>query len=319
MTRTATLEDVAQKAHVSKMTVSRVINHPELVAPELQVVVEDAMRKLNYHPNNAARALAKNQTSVVKFVILEDIDHMDPYYTNILFGMATELKKKNYSLQLLLKGSQIEQGPADGFVITGTRVDDYPMLNALKEPFILFGENRGGYDFVDTDNLGGETMATEYALKQGYRNLVFIGLDVKEAFEFSREAGYVNAMQQNKKIPSVNRVKNSATAARAFMQEHLSEYPKNTCFICGSDRIATGVIQALVEEEKEIPGDYGVIGFDGILLDKVSSPKITTVKQDLWKIGENLAQLILRKINQNGAPQGEMFIKPTLSKAESTK
>lgn len=110
MKRTATLEDVARKAHVSKMTVSRVINHPELVAPELQVVIEDAMHKLNYHPNNAARALAKNQTSVVKFVILEDVDDTDPYFTNVLFGMATELKKQNYSLQLLLKGSQLDQG-----------------------------------------------------------------------------------------------------------------------------------------------------------------------------------------------------------------
>lgn len=63
MKRTTTLEDVARKAHVSKMTVSRVINHPELVAPELQLVVEDAMHKLNYHPNHAARALATRPMS----------------------------------------------------------------------------------------------------------------------------------------------------------------------------------------------------------------------------------------------------------------
>ena len=234
MKRTATLEDVARKAHVSKMTVSRVINHPELVASELQVVVEDAMHKLNYHPNNAARALAKNQTSVVKFVILEDVDDTDPYFTNVLFGMATELKKQNYSLQLLLKGSQLDQGAADGYVITGARTDDYPQLNELKQPFVLFGENRGGYDFVDTNNLLGETMATKYALKAGYRNVVFIGIDVREAFEFSREAGYVNTMQQNKKIPSVFRVENSLAAAREFIQDHLGEFPKNTCFACAT-------------------------------------------------------------------------------------
>lgn len=319
MKRTATLEDVARKAHVSKMTVSRVINHPELVAPELQVVVEDAMHKLNYHPNNAARALAKNQTSVVKFVILEDVDDTDPYFTNVLFGMATELKKQNYSLQLLLKGSQLDQGAADGYVITGARTDDYTQLNELKQPFVLFGENRGGYDFVDTNNLLGETMATKYALKAGYRNVVFIGIDVREAFEFSREAGYVNTMQQNKKIPSVFRVENSLAAAREFIQDHLGEFPKNTCFSCASDRIAMGVIQALVEAEAKIPEDFGVIGYDGVLLDRVSSPTITTVKQNLWLIGEKLAELILRKIAQNGAPQGEVFIEPTLSEAESTK
>lgn len=188
MKRTTTLEDVARKAHVSKMTVSRVINHPELVAPELQLVVEDAMHKLNYHPNHAARALATNQTNVVKFVILEDVDGTDPYFTNVLFGVATGLKKENYTLQLLLDGKQINQGAADGVIITGARTGEYPMLNQIKMPFVLFGENRGGYDFVDTNNLQGETMAAEYALKRGYSNIVFIGIDVKEAFEFSREA-----------------------------------------------------------------------------------------------------------------------------------
>lgn len=62
-----------------------------------------------------------------------------------------------------------------------------------------------------------------------------------------------------------------------------------------------------------------MIGYDGVLLDRVSSPTITTVKQNLWLIGEKLAELILRKIAQNGAPQGEIFIEPTLSEAESTK
>ncbi|WP_259276192.1 LacI family DNA-binding transcriptional regulator [Lactobacillus delbrueckii] len=286
MKRTATLEDVARKAHVSKMTVSRVINHPELVAPELQVVVEDAMHKLNYHPNNADRALAKNQTSVVKFVILEDVDDTDPYFTNVLFGMAMELK---IFPPAALEGEPADQGAADSYVITGARTDDYPQLNELKQPFVLFGENRGGYDFVDTNNLLGGAMATKYALKAGYRNVIFIGIDIREAFEFSREAGYVNTMQQNKKIPSVFRVENSLAAAREFIQDHLGEFPKNTCFACASDRIAMGVIQALVEAEAKIPEDFGVIGYDGVLLDRVSSPTITTVKQNLWLIGEKLA------------------------------
>ena len=319
MKRTTTLEDVARKAHVSKMTVSRVINHPELVAPELQLVVEDAMHKLNYHPNHAARALATNQTNVVKFVILEDVDSTDPYFTNVLFGVATGLKKENYTLQLLLDGKQINQGAADGVIITGARTGEYPMLNQIKMPFVLFGENGGGYDFVDTNNLQGETMAAEYALKRGYSNIVFIGSDVKAAFEFSREAGYVNTMQQNKKIPRVFRLLNSSHDGRQFIEEHMDEFPKNTCFVCASDRIAMGVLQGLEAREASVPADFGVIGFDGVLLNRVASPTITTVKQALWEIGEKLAYLILRKIRQDGAPQGEMFIEPTLDVAESTK
>ena len=62
----ATLKDVAQKANVSKMTVSRVINQPELVTEELKTLVYQAMKELNYRPNTAAKALARNRTMIIK-------------------------------------------------------------------------------------------------------------------------------------------------------------------------------------------------------------------------------------------------------------
>ena len=61
-----TLADVAKEAHVSKMTVSRVINHPEKVTKELQKIVFEAMAKLDYQPNLAARALASHKTRIIK-------------------------------------------------------------------------------------------------------------------------------------------------------------------------------------------------------------------------------------------------------------
>ena len=95
-----TLSDVAKKASVSKMTVSRVINHPQQVTPELRKIVEKAIDQLNYHPNSIASALAHNRTNVVKLVILEDIDTTEPYYMNLLFGIAKGLSKKHYAIQL---------------------------------------------------------------------------------------------------------------------------------------------------------------------------------------------------------------------------
>lgn len=101
MRAVVTLSDVAKKANVSKMTVSRVINHPEQVTAELRDMVEQAMTELNYHPNSAARALANNRTNVIKFVTLEDIDTTEPYYMNLLFGVAGGLNKQQYALSLV--------------------------------------------------------------------------------------------------------------------------------------------------------------------------------------------------------------------------
>ncbi|MGL4391233.1 MAG: LacI family DNA-binding transcriptional regulator, partial [Carnobacterium maltaromaticum] len=84
----ATLNDVAKKANVSKMTVSRVINHPEQVTDELKELVFKAMKELDYRPNVAAKALANNRTQIIKFFILEEMDTTEPYYMNLLTGIA---------------------------------------------------------------------------------------------------------------------------------------------------------------------------------------------------------------------------------------
>lgn len=314
-----TLSDVARAANVSKMTVSRVINHPEQVTPELRSLVESAMATLNYHPNSIAQALVNNRTNVVKFVTLEDIDTTEPYYMNLLFGVAKGLTKKQYAFQLVTDPEQIEAGRSDGYIITGARSSDYDMFDQLDKPFILFGENHRGFDFVDTDNQLGVKMATEYALSRLYKNIIFIGIDLKEPFEYSREAGYINTLQKNQLIPKIFRIGNHSHAAQDLIKEHFKEFKKDTCFICASDRIALGVERQLAEEGAKVPDDFGVIGFDGVFLDQVANPKLTTIHQSIFEMGELLATMLLQKIAQSGSPQGEVLIKPTLIRRGSTR
>ncbi|MDO4912772.1 MAG: LacI family DNA-binding transcriptional regulator [Lactobacillus sp.] len=314
-----TLSDVAKAANVSKMTVSRVINHPELVAPELQELVKKAMDELNYRPNSVARALVNNRTNVVKFVTLEDIDTTEPYYMNLLFGVAQGLTSKQYAIQLVTDLSQIDATPDDGLIITGARHSDYPELKKIKKPFILFGENHENIDFVDNDNEYGTRVASEYALKQGYENIVFIGLNVKEPFEYSREAGYMSVVQSNLLTPQIYRTTNHSSASKQLVLDQWDEIKPNTCFICASDRIALGVSLAIREKGMKLPEEYGVIGYDGVFLDQVAHPKLTTVKQDIFEMGQLLAEKLLHKIDQHGQNIGSCMIKPKLIIRNSTK
>lgn len=314
-----TLSDVAKQANVSKMTVSRVINHPEQVTPELRAIVEKVMEDLNYHPNSIAQALVNNRSNVIKFVTLEDIDTTEPYYMNLLFGFARGLNTKQYAMQLVTDPAQLEKGHADGYLITGARNKDYDWFDQLDKPFVLFGENHRGYDFVDTDNQAGEKMATQYALDRLYKNIIFIGIDIKEPFEYSREGGYINTLQQHRLIPKIYRVPNHSHNAQEIIHEHFKEFKKDTCFICASDRIAIGVTRQLQDEGARIPEDFGVIGFDGVFLDQVANPKITTIKQPIFKMGEMLASMLLQKISQSGSPQGEIMLKPELVRRGTTR
>ena len=103
MIEVATLADVAKAANVSKMTVSRVLNHPDQVSDELKNLVYQAMADLNYQPNRLARALVNQQNQMVKLMILEDTDLVEPYYMALLTGIAMELDRHSYGLQILTR------------------------------------------------------------------------------------------------------------------------------------------------------------------------------------------------------------------------
>lgn len=306
-----TLSDVARKANVSNMTVSRVINHPEKVTDELKELVFQAMKDLNYKPNAAAKALVNNRTQVIKFFILEEIDTTEPYYMNLLMGISKTLDQNQYSLQLITQNS-FDLGQSDGYIITGMREKHSEWIERLEKPFILFGENRYGYDYVDTDNSLGTTYATEYAIDMGYTNIVYIGIDVKESFEYSREAGYINTMQKYKMIPKIYRFDNRSRYTFDFITKNIHRFPKKTAFICSSDRLAIGIERGIQNKGEKLPDDYGIIGFDGVFLDQIAHPQLTTIKQPVIEMGMACATMILNKIKQDGAPQGNELFNPTL-------
>lgn len=130
----ATLADVARLANVSKMTVSRVINHPEQVTQELRTLVTAAMEELRYKPNVVAKALAQQRTLIVQVVILEKMDVVEPYYIDLLHGIARELNQRNYTLQLVTDPKQVTD-QCDGYIVTGAR--KYKTSNRHRKRFMV--------------------------------------------------------------------------------------------------------------------------------------------------------------------------------------
>ena len=313
-----TLTDVAKRANVSKMTVSRVINHPEQVRDELKQSVFTAMHELNYRPNVAAKALVNNRTQIIKLFILEDMDTTEPYYMNLLAGISKELGKEQYSLQLVTNHS-FDIGGCDGYIVTGMRHTDFEWVQRLTRPVVLFGENRLELYYCDTNNTLGTQMATEYALKQGYTNIEFIGINVKEPFEYSREAGYLMSMQNHQLPTTIHRFSNHSHLAMEYIEANWSDLKANTCYVCASDRLAFGIEKGLTIFNARVPADFGIIGFDGVFLNQVATPKLTTVQQPIFELGVRCARMLLTKIEKDGQSQGIEQLLPTLSIAGSTR
>ena len=314
----ATLNDVANLANVSKMTVSRVINHPEKVTDELKDLVYQAMQEVDYHPNVAAKALVNNRTQIIKFLILEDLDATEPYYMKLLMGIAMYLSKHQYSLQLVTKDN-MDISDCDAYIITGMRRKDVTWIKRLSKPVVIFGENHDGLDYIDVDNQAGTQKATELALQAGYEHIVFIGINVEESFEYAREAGYLEAMQEQQQDTEIYRMDNHSQTAGKFLQENWEKFKPNTCFICASDRLALGVERFLQKEKLNLPQDYGVVGFDGVFINQIAVPNLTTVEQPEVQMGEAIAKMTINKVVQNGMGQGNKKFDPTLIIGGTTK
>ncbi len=99
------------------------------------------MEELNYKPN-VAKALAQQRTLIVQAVILEKMDVVEPYYIDLLAGIADELNHRNYTLQLVTNPSQITD-QCDGYIVTGARKDDY-LAERVAEAVDFIWENQEG-------------------------------------------------------------------------------------------------------------------------------------------------------------------------------
>lgn len=316
-----TLNDVAKKAKVSKMTVSRVINHPDQVRPELRELILDVMAQLNYQPNAAARALVGRRTRVIKLTIFEDMDTTEPYYMMLLAGISNELNQHQYALQIATRNS-FQNGECDGYILTGIRQTDYAWVSRLTQPVVFFGSNRQGYDYVDTDNYQAVQESTKYAVETGYTHLVFIGIAVAEPFELDRERGFREYVTTHRISAQIIRLENHSHTATAYVKAHWRNFPRNTAFVCASDRLAIGVEIAIISEGGQVPTEYGVIGFDGVLLNQIATKRLTTMQQPLEAMGRAAARLLLANINHGDTPrrdQEKVIINSRLSVAESTR
>lgn len=312
----ATINDVAKHAKVSKMTVSRVINHPEQVTEDLRERVHHSMKELNYRPNYAARAIASSKTGIIQFIVKEKIDTTDPYFIQLLAGISEGLSEKYYSLLMLTQDSNY-RGRCDGIIYTGMTAEDLQQLD-LEIPSIIFGENQQGFDFVDVNNEAGTTLSTQYLIDQGYKNIAMLTMDWNVQFAKQRKHGYLQTMERNNLQAQVFDIDNDTEKAKLEAMD-LFEQHQFEAIVCGSDAIAVGVTRAARKLGIKIPEQLAVIGFDGVFLDQIANPKITTIKQPIHEMGKTLATELIEKIEKKRTTTLKRYFEPELIIRETTK
>ncbi|TXR52025.1 LacI family DNA-binding transcriptional regulator [Reinekea thalattae] len=323
-----TVYDVAKLANVSAMTVSRALNNPEKVSPQSLKRVQDAIQQLGYQQNQAARALVTKSTGIVKLVMPKRLGMSDPYFTALFAGIASVLSENR--LAVLIEDELSSTIKYDGIILTELHDEhSYNELLKLSTPVVLFGKGQrlgemaNQLDWVDLNHFEGAYLATQHLLSLGHTAIALFKFDSNDSSLIEREQGYRKAMAEYGIDVDPNWVvsglEDTSYAAKSQAIDVLS-HSAVTGVVCTSDLLAIGVIQAARELNRKIPQQLSVVGFDGVGYDQMCDPRLTTLCQPVFWIGQRLAQLLIERIQDktNDLPARHEIISAELVVRDST-
>ena len=297
------LEDVATLAGVSTITVSRVINSPELVKPATREKVERALAELNYVQNPVARALASNKIGIIAVYIPASIDLTNPFVMHFVAGISEVLSNHVYSF--LIRRELDNEHLCDGYIATGLLKDEvkdiYQYTHERKRPLALFGHNDNpDIDCIDVDNVAGAQKVTDVLIQNGHRSIAMINVNEDKDYTVDRALGFSRALTAAGINPDgcpQLAANNNVEGGYAAMKSILAAHPDCTGVFCATDTLAIGAANAIVKAGKKIPQDLSLVGFDGLGHDLLVRPNVTTVHQPVYEIGKQLAEALIARLN----------------------
>jgi DNA-binding LacI/PurR family transcriptional regulator len=313
-----TISEVAREAGVGIGTVSRVVNGSAAVREETRRRVLDAIARLGYAPNAAARALSTGRTATVGVVA--------PFFTRAsvmerLRGISGVLDAAGYGL-VLFDVERPEQAPAYFRELAGGgRVDAVIAITLCPDadacarfaaagiPVVLVDRADPSLPGVTIDDVAGGRLATEHLLELGHERIAFVGdiepLDHRPITR--RLAGYEAALRDAGLEPDPELMCRAAyghgpAAERTRVLLALEDPP--TAIFAGSDDQALAVLGTAAEAGVSVPGDLSVIGFDNVELARWAG--LTTVAQPLEESGARGAALALARLAGKPARSSEL-------------
>lgn len=307
-----TIADIAERAKVSKMTVSRVLSGKGQVADETAKRIKEIIEELNYQPNHFARSLSSQKSMIIGIVIPKTSQlFLDNYLAQVISGISDIAQRNDYHIMLipysLDRGEYINIARGnlvDGMIFIKAKEDDknLDILSDINFPYVLVNHRKINKktNFVDTENVMGAEEAVKYLYKKGHRKIALVAGSMDETNGRDRLNGYKNALI-DLKLPfnedyviycDFNQEKAYLKSAKLFELEN-----PPTAIFCSDDYMALGVISRIKEYGLQVPEDIEIVGFDNIEVGALIEPALTTVKQPMYEIGIQSAEILLGILN----------------------
>jgi DNA-binding LacI/PurR family transcriptional regulator len=294
--RRPTLDEVAERAGVSRSAASRVLNNAPHVSREKREAVLRAIQELGYVPNPTARALAARQKNVVALVISGEAPSIfaDPFFARVIVGASAALEEAGLHLMLCLAASDrsrrglaelLHARGVDGVMLMAVREND-PVLAIVGEAAevpVVFGGRP----------VGGTRQATEHLLARGRQRVAMLCGPLDTRVSRERYRGYREAMILAGREPLSPVCGDFTEPGGAFvMAELLERHPEVDGIVAANDNMAAGALRALRGAGRAVPGDVAVVGFDDLDVARIADPALTTVHQPIQALGSEMARML---------------------------
>ncbi|SFR58148.1 LacI family DNA-binding transcriptional regulator [Anaeromicropila populeti] len=324
----ATLKDVARETGLTVSTVSRVLNNRGYISEETRKKVYEAMKKLNYQPNEVARSLSKQVTNTIG-VIVPHIRH--PYFAELISCIENAANKKKHKILLFNSKDRDEKEMEFLDMCISNRVAGVILCSGsvamesfqgINVPLITIERNlEGGTAAVECDNLQGGRLAASHLIECGCKKIVHIsGVSGISMPADDREVGFVEVCNE-KRVEHLEVKTDFKLYNAGYYNEFLEEVLLNHTDIDGifasSDLIAAQILQVCAKLKIAVPEQIKIVGFDDVLIASLTAPSITTIHQPIKEMAGMAISLLLDAAENKVVPN-KVTLPVTLVERQST-
>lgn len=324
----ATMKDVAARAGVSPVVVSRVLHNKAVsvrVSDATAERVRQAASELGYRCNVFARNFRKQQTNMIGVLHGLSIKRLlfeggSGYFAALMDGVVEGAFKHGYSIALCpeLMGSTpenaVNDGRFDGLIWYSSTMTprNRELLRKCPIPLVALHVHardfEGRFPTVICDNAQGVGLAIDHLVSLGHRR---IGFAIETFLMFGesaeRQAGYFQHMGRHGLKASEEDVLNVGSVF-SEVDAYLGSGPRHTAIVCHNDDLAAEFLQRAPQHGVEIPRDLSVVGFDSTSYCNELRPELTSVSQPLRLMGEKAVELLVRRMREEPIESPEVII-----------
>lgn len=304
-----TISDVAEKAGVSKSTVSQYLSKRyQHMGTDTRSKIEQAIEELDYQPNVLARSLKQKRTSTVGVIVANIMhqlsteicrgieDYCQEQDVNVILCNSDEDGSKEQKYAEMLQAKQV-----DGIILlpTGKNAALYAKLAKHQYPILFMDRRVEGVkaDTIVVNNRESIYAAVAHLAEQGHQRIAIATAPLTISSRVERTEGYRKAMDDLGLGYSERMIINvEISSLKERFRELFTGAEAPTALIAGNDLVLLEILAFVKEQGMRVPDDLALVAFDNIPFAHLLSPTLTTINQPSLEMGRKAAELILRRI-----------------------